>query len=77
MNRPNKTDETNRNRTPVTTVAIPHINNTYETIEWILNLQIAIMLLSVICRNKFLWKFLDVPSEFFLAERCNYFYLRV
>ena len=36
--RPSKADETNRNPTPVTTVTIPYIKGTSETISWILQL---------------------------------------
>ena len=41
---PSEADETNRNPTPVTTVTIPYINGTCETISWILqpyNIRVA------------------------------------
>ena len=34
--RPTESDETNRNPTPVTTVTIPYVKGTSETIAWIL-----------------------------------------
>jgi len=42
--RPSEVDETSRNPTPVTTVTIPYIKGTCETISWILqpyNIRVA------------------------------------